>query len=514
MNSIKWKMAMLYALLVVAVMIFSGVLIMLTFRNAEYRKVFQECEYTAERIVDALFVQDLETEEEVAEAFGDTVTSLLIETVNSEAAEGTEKTVYLLSGMGQLLYSRRENVLPQELSSRAVIDARSGHIQDELYIHASFDGTGQIADYAYLFQIPSGGESYVILIRQSMEMVRRSLTRITYIILLITLVGILVAGVMGYFLATTISRPILRLTRKSQELASGHLEKAASEETDPAELYESDELGQLEVHFDEMAHELSSSILELQEMEKMQKEFVANVSHELRTPITTIKSYVETILDSDMEDPEMTRHFLSVVDQESDRMTALVADLLELSKLDSHQARLILKPVDLSELLYRDLSDMSFSAGRKKQTIAWAEDMKVLETDVGERLPRPSDSFVIMGEPRRLDQVFRNLLTNAIKYSPENSLITAGVYRVEDKGEIRVMIKDQGIGISKEDQENIFLRFYRVDKARSRSMGGTGLGLAIAKEITELHNGKIWVESEPGEGSVFWTAFPEVKDEA
>ena len=263
-----------------------------------------------------------------------------------------------------------------------------------------------------------------------------------------------------------------------------------------------------------MAHELSSSILELQEMEKMQKEFVANVSHELRTPITTIKSYVETILDSDMEDPEMTRHFLSVVDQESDRMTALVADLLELSKLDSHQARLILKPVDLSELLYRDLSDMSFSAGRKKQTIAWAEDMKVLETDVGERLPRPSDSFVIMGEPRRLDQVFRNLLTNAIKYSPENSLITAGVYRVEDKGEIRVMIKDQGIGISKEDQENIFLRFYRVDKARSRSMGGTGLGLAIAKEITELHNGKIWVESEPGEGSVFWTAFPEVKDEA
>ena len=495
MGSIKTKMAMLYSFLVVAVMLGCGVLIIFAFRSAEYRKIYHECEYTAERIVDVLSVQSLDNQEELSQAFGEIVTSLLIEAGGGGAAGENEKYICLLSDTGRLLYSRREDLAAQDLSSRAVILARNHEPQEELYVHEAYDGSGLMADYALSFSLQEDAPSYIILIRQPMETVQKNL--------------------MGYFLASSISRPILKLTRKSQELASGNLEQAVKdEEAGNREVSEDDELGQLEVHFDEMAHELSSSIIELKAMEKMQKEFVANVSHELRTPITTIKSYVETILDGAIDDPVTTRHFLSVVNQESDRMTALVADLLELSKIDSHQATLTKKPTDLGILLYRDMSEMIFDARKKNQTLTWAGDMEVAsEIEVGERLPYPLEEYIVEGDSRRIDQVLRNLLTNAMKYSPENSKIEAGIYRVTSENgvpEIRVKIQDQGIGIAREDQENIFQRFYRVDKARSRSMGGTGLGLAIAKEIMELHGGRIWVESALGEGSTFWIAFEEV----
>ena len=515
MGSIKTKMAMLYSFLVVAVMLGCGVLIIFAFRSAEYRKIYHECEYTAERIVDVLSVQSLDNQEELSQAFGEIVTSLLIEAGGGGAAGENEKYICLLSDTGRLLYSRREDLAAQDLSSRAVILARNHEPQEELYVHEAYDGSGLMADYALSFSLQEDAPSYIILIRQPMETVQKNLQNVIFIILLITIIGILVAGVMGYFLASSISRPILKLTRKSQELASGNLEQAGKdEEAGNREVSEDDELGQLEVHFDEMAHELSSSIIELKAMEKMQKEFVANVSHELRTPITTIKSYVETILDGAIDDPVTTRHFLSVVNQESDRMTALVADLLELSKIDSHQATLTKKPTDLGILLYRDMSEMIFDARKKNQTLTWAGDMEVAsEIEVGERLPYPLEEYIVEGDSRRIDQVLRNLLTNAMKYSPENSKIEAGIYRVKSENgvpEIRVKIQDQGIGIAREDQENIFQRFYRVDKARSRSMGGTGLGLAIAKEIMELHGGRIWVESALGEGSTFWIAFEEV----
>ena len=122
-------------------------------------------------------------------------------------------------------------------------------------------------------------------------------------------------------------------------------------------------------------------------------------------------------------------------------------------------------------------------------------------------LPALPEEFWVQGESRKIEQVLRNLLTNAMKYSPEEAVIEAGVYR--EDGEILVMVRDSGMGIEKEDQKRIFDRFYRVDKARSRAMGGTGLGLSIAKELMELHGGRIWVKSEIGHGSEFWLAFPE-----
>ena len=339
-------------------------------------------------------------------------------------------------------------------------------------------------------------------------MVQESMRNAASVIFVCTALGIVIAGVLGYYFAVNISSPILRLTKKTQQLASGQLMELKEADAKSEENESNDELARLENHFDHMAQELSGMILELQKMEKLQKEFVANVSHELRTPITTVKSYTETILEGAAEDPELVKQFLGVVSKESDRMAALISDLLELSKMDSKQILLKKVPVEMGQLVLDTLLRFEWEAGKKQQQLMWAPDMEVRwQEGVESDLPALPEEFWVQGESSKIEQVLRNLLTNAMKYSPEEAVIEAGVYR--ESGEILVMIRDSGIGIEEEDQKHIFDRFYRVDKARSRSMGGTGLGLSIAKELMELHGGRIWVKSEVGQGSEFWLAFPE-----
>ena len=231
-------------------------------------------------------------------------------------------------------------------------------------------------------------------------------------------------------------------------------------------------------------------ITEHKKLEKMQKEFVANVSHELRTPLTTIKSYAETLLEGAMEDLDIAERFLGVINKESDRMTSLVQDLLDLSKLDSQKSSLGQSEINLAEILQTSANNYEIHARKKRQHL----DCQIIETDAQ-----------ILGDANRIEQVIKNILSNAVKYSPEDAdiqvrLINDGVYYV-------VEIRDTGMGIPKEDLEHIFDRFYRVDKARSRAMGGTGLGLAIAKEIMELHKGWIKVESEIEKGTCFYLYF-------
>ncbi len=508
-------MATLYMLLVVTVMIGTGVLILFTLRTNSYREVYQQSEYTAERLVDVLSVQEIQSSQEVETVFSDVALSLAIENASSTASSGTVMSVYLLDRQGSLLYSRKEPLSDSDLSSRAIMMALSGEVMDELYIHETVAGE-QAGDYALRFTLPQVGDDYVLFIRQNLEAVQRSLSSMTLLIVLITSIGIVVAGFMGYLLAVSISKPIERLTKKTKELAEGAVASDPTLEKEPKEenvkQTSGDELDLLEDHFDDMAREMTRSIRELQSMEQMQKEFVANVSHELRTPITTVKSYVETLLDSDLEDPELTKRFLTVVSHEADRMTALVTDLLELSKMDSHQVETVRKPVEMGALLRQTMADMEWDAASKGQHILWSEEM-VLSTEEEEDyslLRLPADTFWILGDTGRLEQVLRNLLTNAIKYSPQGALIEGSVQKKD--GMVIVAVKDNGIGISPEDQEHIFDRFYRVDKARSRSMGGTGLGLAIAKQTTELFGGKIYVKSALKEGSTFYLEFPEAAE--
>lgn len=507
MGSIKWKMATLYMILLVTVMAGCGALILYNLRNNAYQDAFKEVDYTAQRIIDVLSIEPENEWESPEKVFGEVLTTVMMESVNTEGEESTDKVICLLDSQGNLLYSREKELTQADVASRAVMDAQMGLEPESLYIHTDY-AQRQVGDYAKSFTLPQSEESYMIMIRVSMNNVQDSIRNATNIIFVCTALGIAVAGVLGYYFAVNISNPILRLTKKTQQLASGQLMEVKQEQLPQKEDKSSDELLRLETHFDHMAQELSGMILELQQMERLQKEFVANVSHELRTPITTVKSYVETILDGEMEDPQLTKKFLQVVSKESDRMAALISDLLELSKIDSHQTQLKKVPVEMGQLVLDSMLRFEWEAGKKQQHFMWEPGMEIRwQEETGGDLSALPEEFWVQGESRRIEQVLRNLLTNAMKYSPEGANIEAGVYR--EAGEILVMIRDSGIGISEEDQKRIFDRFYRVDKARSRAMGGTGLGLAIAKEIMELHGGRIWVNSEPGQGSEFWLAFPE-----
>lgn len=232
-------------------------------------------------------------------------------------------------------------------------------------------------------------------------------------------------------------------------------------------------------------------VTKLHKLELSRREFVSNVSHELRTPITTIKSYTETILDSKDMPMETARSFLEVVGSEADRMTRLVFDLLELSRLDYDSSNMPKEQFDLKQLLENIVSKLTFEADSHEHKLSLAFAGKM-------------DLF--FGNRDRIEQVITNIIVNAVKYTPNGGDIKVSAGQIY--GNVYVKVKDNGIGIPEEDLPHVFDRFYRVDKARSRSSGGTGLGLAIAKEIVSAHNGDINIVSEKGKGTEVTLRFP------
>lgn len=229
-------------------------------------------------------------------------------------------------------------------------------------------------------------------------------------------------------------------------------------------------------------------ITEQQKLDDSRREFVANVSHELRTPLTTIKSYTETLLDGLPEAKQgsesMEQHFLHVIDSETDRMTRIVKDLLTLSRLDHGKEVLARNKIDVRALLDGVVEKLGLDAKAHGHTLTFSATTA---------LP------VYYGDRDRLEQVVINIVSNAIKYTPDGGHIE--VFAGQVYNELYIKVRDNGIGIPKEDLGRIFERFYRVDKARTRKAGGTGLGLAIAKEIVEAHGGKIVIQSQPNKGS-------------
>lgn len=233
-----------------------------------------------------------------------------------------------------------------------------------------------------------------------------------------------------------------------------------------------------------------ADITEQTKLERARREFVANVSHELRTPITTIKSYAETILDMAEEETAETG-FIKVIEQEADRMTRIVTDLLTLSKLDNSAKVMDKKVFDLSALVENVVEKLKINANNQGLEIKFASE---------------GDSKSFFGDRDRMEQVITNIISNAVKYTPSGGSIDVSCKA--SYTEVCIAVKDNGIGIPEKDLPRIFERFYRVDKARSRESGGTGLGLAIAKELVELHGGKIKLESREGKGTTVTITLP------
>ncbi|MEY9092515.1 two-component system histidine kinase PnpS [Paenibacillus sp. RC84] len=238
-------------------------------------------------------------------------------------------------------------------------------------------------------------------------------------------------------------------------------------------------------------------ITAMRRLERMRSEFVANVSHELKTPIAAVKGFSETLLAGALDDKETARSFLQIIFDESERLNRLVGDILELSKIESKRIPLQLSPTHLQSIIQKSLHMMEAEADKKKIALSMNVD----------------EALFLEADEDRLRQILINLMANGINYTPEGGRVSvaaelAGSGTEGEDERIRISIKDTGIGIPKKDLPRIFERFYRVDKARSRSSGGTGLGLSIVKHLVEMHHGTIRVESEVGYGTEFIIELP------
>ena len=231
-------------------------------------------------------------------------------------------------------------------------------------------------------------------------------------------------------------------------------------------------------------------VTRLEALERVRREFVADVSHELRTPLTSIKAFVENLLEERLADPDESLKFLEIVRKHADRMGALIDDLTDLSLIETGAVALDLAPLDAHELAREVVGQFAFRAGAADVTLQLA-------------LPSP---FPLVADRRRLEQVLVNLVDNAIKFNKRGGVvrIAGGVH----EGRPRITIEDTGAGIPAEAREQVFHRFFRADKARSRELGGTGLGLAIVKHLMRLHDGQVSVASELGRGATFTLEFP------
>jgi len=232
-------------------------------------------------------------------------------------------------------------------------------------------------------------------------------------------------------------------------------------------------------------------ITDLRKLERVRRDFIANVSHEFKTPLTAIQGFAETLLAGAVDDPQNRGRFLGIILEHSRRLARLTDDLLKLSKMDADRLELEIRRLSVSQLIESCLETAQHRAAEKDIRIS---------VNIAEHLPE------IAGDRRQLAEVLQNLLDNATQYTLPGGQIMVSAETSD--AEVIFTVSDTGIGIPQADQPRIFERFYRVDAARSREVGGTGLGLAIAKHLVEVHGGRIWVESEVGQGSQFHFSVP------
>ncbi|HKI99631.1 MAG TPA: ATP-binding protein [bacterium] len=238
-----------------------------------------------------------------------------------------------------------------------------------------------------------------------------------------------------------------------------------------------------------------NDVTHLRRLERMRQDFVANVSHEIKTPITSIKGFVETLLDGTLEDSATARRFLEIVARHTDRLNAITDDLLNLSRIEeeAEQGDLHTEDVSLAELVRAAIGVCVAKAASR--------DIRLTADCPAELRARVN--------PQLVEQAVVNLVDNAVKYAPAGTEVRAEAAR--EPGGVVIRVRDQGPGIPAEHQPRLFERFYRVDKARSRKAGGTGLGLAIVKHIAQAHGGRVQVESRLGTGSTFSIHLPDAR---
>jgi len=319
----------------------------------------------------------------------------------------------------------------------------------------------------------------VVRVSLSVEKIHSNIMGLAAVLATITFLGVLIALALGWALAQRVSIPIWEMVQVAEAMRDGKYTQRVRTITD-------DEVGRLGDTLNRLGSELTGKISELQRLETVRRDFVANVSHEIKTPLTSIKGYVETLLGGAINDPDNRLRFLEKIERNSERLTNLVQDLLSLAKIEATEDNLKLTAIDWT--------DVVTSVIARNEDVLHQKNLRV-KVDV------PSMAARVLGDREAMTQVLDNLLTNAAKYTADGGLITVAV---ASRGMwTKLEVADTGIGIPAEHLHRIFERFYRVDKARSRELGGTGLGLSIVKHLVSAMGGEVHVESTVGIGSRF-----------
>jgi signal transduction histidine kinase len=295
------------------------------------------------------------------------------------------------------------------------------------------------------------------------------------------IIAIIVALLLGIFLTRQITRPLRALNTGAKHISEGDLSHRVK-------IHSRDEIGQVAESFNNMAFKLENS-------EQSRRQLVSDVAHELRTPLTIIQGTVDGIED-EVFLPD--KEHLDSIKEQTTLLTHLVNDLRDLSLAESGQLKLELQPTNMVELVQRKLSQFQFSAQKKNIRLNLGDFPKLPEIKI---------------DSKRIEQVLGNLLSNAIRHTPEDGQITISLRMApsEDKArknDLIIAIADTGEGIAAEHLPHLFDRFYRVETSRSRSDGGVGLGLSIVKQMVQAHGGHVWAESQLGHGSTFYVALP------
>jgi signal transduction histidine kinase len=320
-----------------------------------------------------------------------------------------------------------------------------------------------------------------VFVSGSMSHIYAVIADIRRYLIILTAVSLVLAGLLGIYLAHRITVPIESLTAATEKIARGDL-------TQRVPVRSRDEIGRLASQFNHMTSRL-------QEMTRQLREFVSNASHEMRTPLTSLNILVKSLREYPLEEEER-EEFLADIDQELERLMHLVESLLDLTRLDRLGAEDTLSMADVVPTIRNTLEMLKKRAQGKDILMEYA---------------LPEQTEPILAVLHQVKQVVFNLVDNAIKYTPQGGQIRVALK--EESQQLVLTVSDTGIGIPSEHREKIFERFYRVDKARSREQGGTGLGLSIVWEIVARHGGRIWVEdSKDGTGSTFWVTLPKANE--
>ncbi|PUA41032.1 sensor histidine kinase [Paenibacillus elgii] len=297
----------------------------------------------------------------------------------------------------------------------------------------------------------------------------------------------------AYLLARVITRrillPLKELNAAAEQIMNGNLD------VEIRNRYH-DEMGRFSSAFDVMRARLKESLDRQAAYERSRNELIANISHDLRTPITSIRGYVEGLQDGIARDEQKVTRYLAVIKNKTDLLDRLIEDLFQFSQLESGQLVMDIRELDSREFLEAMIAPF---------------EMEFHDAAVVLTVERPFPSRPIQVDSDRIAQVFENIIENAKKYAGNPAEMTISTRDEADW--IRIVIRDNGIGISEEDTPYLFERFYRGEKSRSRAFGGAGLGLAICKRIVEEHGGHIGVQSKPGAGAEFYLTLPVVKED-